>query len=88
MITEIIQGHWNELFKREEELSKTRLAICARCPLYKATVVGRVCDPSLYLDPKTNETRTTPAQGYFKGCNCRLEAKSRVPEKHCPANKW
>jgi len=88
IIGSIIKGHFNELLGREQSLSESRLLICKNCPLYKASPVGRICDPTLYVNTHTNEVSDKPQEGYYKGCNCRLEAKTRDPEAHCPAKKW
>jgi len=88
MIKDIIGGHFNELFNREEQLSNERLAICKVCPLYHKSFLGWVCNPDLWLNPQTGDTSYTEKPGYFKGCNCRLHAKTRKPEAHCPSGKW
>lgn len=85
---DIIKGHVNELFDWEGDLSKERLAICVTCPLYKLTELGYRCDPHLYLNPETMEVSETPQEGFYGGCNCRLAAKTRVPEASCPAGLW
>lgn len=88
MITDIIRGHWNELLKKEDILSEQRLSICKECPLYKMSSLGWICNKDLYLNPDTDETSYDPAEGFYRGCNCRLEAKTRLPDAHCPAHKW
>jgi len=85
----IIKGHLNELFDREGDMSKERMAICKQCPLFaQHKVKGLICNPQLWLDPKTNTAIDHYEDGYTKGCGCRLEAKTRVEEAHCPASKW
>lgn len=37
-ITDILQGHLNELAGANEEMSETRLRICRECPLFKETL--------------------------------------------------
>ena len=87
-LTQIIKGHVYELFNNEEELSKARLDICSKCPLLKKGKYGLVCNPNLFLDPETDETSAVSKEGYIRGCGCRLQAKSRLAEATCPANKW
>lgn len=84
----VIQGHWNELLNRENDLSESRLIICRECPLFKNSVVGIICNKELTLNPITGEVDTENKPGFYRGCNCRLEAKTRNVGAHCPANKW
>ena len=88
MIAQIIEGHFSELINREQELSDTRLAICNSCPLLKKKIYGLVCNSELTLNPETNEVRYDDAPGFYRGCECRLKAKTRVAESKCPALKW
>lgn len=87
---DIIKGHFNELFGREDELSEERLAICRQCPLFNPNhpIKGMECNPALWISPETGEHSTSYLPGYVKGCGCRLAAKSRVEDAHCPAQKW
>ena len=88
-MVDIIDGHLKELFNKEEDLSKQRLIICKSCPLYKIdSLLGEVCNSKLYFNPETNQTATYPRQGYTNGCNCRIQAKSRLISAKCPLNKW
>lgn len=87
-IKNIIIGHINEVFSREEELSDQRLAICRECPLYKKTALGYVCDPNKYVNMKTGEVSDTKRTGFKGGCNCRLSAKTRLKDAKCPLEKW
>jgi hypothetical protein len=84
----IAKGHYNELLNKEQELSTKRLLVCHKCPLFIKTMFGEMCDPKKYLDPKTNEVSIIAREGFFKGCGCRLEAKTRTPNESCPAGKW
>lgn len=88
MITDIIKGHWNELLQKEQQLSEKRLLICKVCPLYSTSVAGFICNKELTLNPTTNEISLDNKPGFYRGCNCRLEAKTRLPDAHCPAHKW
>ena len=47
-----------------------------------------ICNSSLYINPLTNEVSTYKQDGYFRGCGCRLEAKTKLERSHCPAKKW
>lgn len=89
-IKEIVNGHINELTNAEEELYRKRIKICEECPLFKQTVLGPVCNSSLYLNPETDDVSLVDLKDpkYFKGCGCRLNAKTRNPQSKCPALKW
>lgn len=87
-IKNIIEGHVNEVFGFNASTAETRMNICRECPLYKETNIGPICNPNLYIDGKTDMWRYSPAEGYTKGCGCRLNAKTRVDDEHCPAYKW
>ena len=86
---DIIDGHLKELFNKEEDLSKQRVNICKSCPLYKIdSVLGELCNSKLYLNLETNQISTYPRKGYYNGCGCRIQAKSRLISAKCPLNKW
>lgn len=87
-IKNIIKGHLKEFFSMNEITSKQRMQICKECPLYKESNIGPICNPNLYIDGDTNAWRYSPAEGYTRGCGCRLEAKTREDSEHCPAHKW
>lgn len=85
----IIKGHLKEILNLEEELSKSRLAICENCPLYKNdSLLGIICSTQIYVDTLTGKTSTYPKKGYRCGCGCRLDAKTRLKDELCPLNKW
>jgi hypothetical protein len=84
----IIGGHTNELLGLNKELSERRMAICKKCPLFKKTIVGYVCNSKLWLDLKTGETSLIKKDGYRNGCGCRLDAKTTVVDASCPIGKW
>ena len=83
----IIKGHVNELLGLNKDISKERLKICKQCPLYLEDYGGQ-CNPRLYLNPETGEVSNKFRQGFYKGCGCRLQAKTRLPGASCPATKW
>lgn len=87
-IGKIIKGHLNEVMGNNDSLYEKRIAICKACPLFKQTKTGPVCNPKLYLDPVTNEYSMIEREGYFKGCGCRLNAKTRDEDSKCPSSKW
>lgn len=87
-ITEIIKGHLNEALGSNKDLAETRLKICRDCLLYDHRSYGDICNDNLYLNPETDEVSSFPRNGYFRGCGCRLKAKTTLPTAHCPANKW
>lgn len=84
----IIKGHYNELMNNEEELSKARMKICKECPLFKQSEIGALCNSALYLDVETNTATSYKKEGTYKGCGCRLNAKTRATDAECPALKW
>lgn len=84
----IVKGHVNELLGRKQELSEARMEICNACPLKVQKTYGAVCDPQRFVNPDTNEISFFPKEGFYKGCGCRLNAKTRDAEEICPAQKW
>ena len=88
-IGKIIDGHIKEVLGVNQTLAEKRLQICEVCPLYeKVKFIGGVCTPYLFLNPETNELSTKFKKGFFKGCGCRLEAKTRLKHEECPVGKW
>lgn len=87
-IKNIVEGHINELLGNKESIAEPRLAICQKCPLYKKTVAGYICNNNAWLNPKTGDFSLDKKDDYVKGCGCRLNAKVRVPSAQCPAGKW
>lgn len=87
-IKDIVNGHLNELGGKNESLAQQRMAICKGCPLLKEGSFGPQCNHSLWLNPATNETSTVAKEGFLRGCGCRLNAKTRLPEAKCPCGKW
>lgn len=87
-LTAILDGHTKELLKQNNDLYEQRMTICRKCPLFKVTVVGPVCNSNLYLNIKTGDVSKTQKDGYKKGCGCRLNAKTRLSYTKCPLNKW
>lgn len=84
---QIVQGHANELFGLNKDISKERLQICYSCPLYSQKL-GGICNNKLWLNPLTGDISIEQKEGYKRGCGCRLLAKTRLPNAHCPLNKW
>ena len=42
-----------------------------------------------YVNPETGDVYTYKrGDNYYKGCGCRLQAKTRLVNAHCPAKKW
>lgn len=87
-IKQIITGHINEVLNKNEPLHIQRMEICKTCPLYKQTQLGPSCNPTLYLNVEENIAYPTPEVGRIRGCGCRLNAKTRLDDAHCPASKW
>ena len=86
-VKNIIQGHINEVFNINEDISKNRLKICYRCPLY-SNKLGGICNSRLWLNRNTGDVSVIMKPGYIKGCGCRLRSKTRLPNAKCPAGKW
>ena len=87
-IADIIQGHTNELLGLNKDMKKARLAICERCPLYKMTIAGPICNSKLWLDVETGDVSLNNKPGYKRGCGCRILAKATLSTASCPAGKW
>lgn len=86
-IFDIANGHIKEVLNLNQLLSKERLEICHKCPIYSQRL-GGVCNSNLWMDVKTGDVSSEPKDGYVNGCGCRIQAKSRLPKATCPANKW
>ena len=86
-ITQIVKGHINELTGLNEDLSKHRLEICKKCPIYSIEW-GGICNRKLWINPDTNEVSLKFKDGYVQGCGCRLLAKTTLPNAKCIAGKW
>ncbi len=87
-VKSIVLGHVDEFLNRNEDFYNKRIQICRRCPLMIETAFGKVCDSKRYLDPKTMQSSYKFTPGSIKGCGCRLDAKTRRPDEHCPAKLW
>lgn len=83
----MVHGFINDVFNINEDISKNRLNICYRCPLY-STKFGGICNSKLWLNVNTGDVSTTEKPGYKTGCGCKLSAKTRVPNAKCPVEKW
>lgn len=88
-IGQIVEGTYNNLTNKEEDLYKDRIAVCKECKLYREDkVFGAVCNSRLYLNPATNEVSGVRAEGFKRGCGCVLGSKCRVKTAKCPLEKW
>lgn len=45
-----------------------------------------MCNSRLWLNVETGDVSTNARPGYQNGCGCRLNAKTRLVNAHCPAN--
>lgn len=86
-LVDIANGHLKRITGSNEELSQNRLKICYSCPLYSKRL-GGICNNKLWLNPITGDVSTTKKQGYYRGCGCILDAKTRLPNAVCSAGKW
>ena len=88
-ISQIIEGSYNNLTNKKQDLYKARIKICRGCKLLrKDGAFGEVCNSRLYLNPETDEISKRNKPGFLQGCGCVLGSKTRVESAHCPTNKW
>lgn len=85
-VGQIVEGHWNELTNKNEDLSKKRLKICNDCPLMTMTALGPICDAKKCWDG--HQVTSIPGEGKTCGCQCRLRAKSALINAKCVLGKW
>jgi hypothetical protein len=86
---DILQGHIRELVGNNNDLSESRLAICKECPIFiMSSNWGPMCDGTKYINEDGTQWSWARLKGYTKGCGCRLQAKTRIPDKHCIINLW
>ena len=83
----VITGHVGELLGLNKSLSSGRLDICKKCPLYKPTITGAICNNKLWYNTETGDISLTEKDGYKRGCGCRLAAKTTVSYMTCPIGK-
>ena len=84
---DIVNEHINEVLGLNKDISQERLKICKTCPLYKNSF-GGICNPNLWLNPKTMDISNKRRDGYYKGCGCMLTKKTKLPYAKCPAGRW
>ena len=61
-----------------------RMNICKKCPLYKETPMGPICNPRLYINESDKKSVSDrPRIGYKRGCGCALTRKTRLPYAKC-----
>ena len=86
-VKNIIHGHINEVFNINDDISKKRLKVCYRCPLYSKKL-GGICNNRLWLNVNTGDISVNKKEGDKNGCGCRLLSKTRLPNAECPLKKW
>jgi hypothetical protein len=86
-IGQIVHGHVNELLGLNKDISKLRMNICYKCPLYSIKF-GGLCNNKLWLNLETGDISTEAKDGYKNGCGCRLNAKTSLSYAQCPIGKW
>ena len=86
-IGNIVTGHLNEVLSLNQDISEPRMRICLKCPLYSPKH-GGMCNMRLWLNPETGDVSTEKKDGYYRGCGCRLRAKTTISKESCPARKW
>lgn len=88
-IPQVINGTIKNVLNQNDDLYQERIKVCKECKLIKTDkIFGEVCNPSLYINPETNEASKTPKLGFLNGCGCILRSKCRVVEAKCPLNRW
>ena len=88
-INQIVEGTVNNIFNKKQDLFEIRIEICKKCKLYKLdSILGPICNRSIYINPKTDEISRIPLAGFSRGCGCLLASKCRVKEAVCPVGKW
>lgn len=70
-----------------EDISKNRLKVCYKCPLY-SVLYGGLCNKKMYLNKETGDISTKAMPGYTKGCGCLVVEKSKNKAASCPLEKW
>lgn len=88
-VEDIIEGHYNEITNKENELYEKRIAICKKCPLYTVREnIGEICDSKKCWNEKDQALETYPSNNNICGCGCRLQAKTRLKHSKCVLSKW
>ena len=64
----------------------SRLKICENCGIYDSE--RKLCNGSLYINPKTNAVSVSSKPDYIKGCGCYIPRKVLKSNAKCPAGKW
>lgn len=70
-----------------EDLFEKRIEICKKCPLWKDTPTGPVCDSNKYINIDKNVSYFK-RNGFYKGCGCKLYFRAKNPRLHCVINLW
>lgn len=86
-ILDIANGHIKNILNLNQDISRNRLQICYKCPLY-STKLGGICNNKLWLNANTGDVSDTQKPGYKRGCGCVLSAKTRLANALCPLGKW
>lgn len=87
-LSQIMEGTFNNVTNRKEDLYNERIKICRGCKLLKKDeFFGEMCNSKLWVNPETDEVSYIPKDGFQRGCGCILKSKTRVPEAQCPIKK-
>ena len=87
-LNQIVDGHIKELLRQEQDLYESRIKICRECKLVtKDKMFGEICDKNKWINPFTQHLSLEHLDGYINGCGCRMAAKARIAEAHCPLKK-
>lgn len=88
-LSAILNGHTNEMFGLNKNISEARIQVCKKCKLYKKSVIlGEICNSKLWYNPENEDVSEVQKDGYKNGCGCRLRAKTTLPNAFCPVGKW
>ena len=85
---DILNGHIKNTIGNIDNLSEKRLRICIKCPLYRKTPMGAICNNKLYISKDGKEVLNYGKEGYVKGCGCNSDKKVRIPNAKCIIKKW
>ena len=87
-VTQIVEGTFNNITNRKEDLYSERIAICRQCPIKKDDeIFGEMCNNRRWMNPNTGEVSYIPLDGYVKGCGCKIKLKAKLKTEKCPAGK-
>lgn len=85
---DVLKNNINDILKKENDLSESRLEICKQCPLFKDSSFGPICNSNKYISPDGTNWDIKYHENWVRGCGCKLRSKTRLKNAHCIINKW